>query len=94
MGAPEGCHVAPRRVPAGDHGRRPVSEARTRKHVPKVLLVGEFHGKKGRYHSIQEAVNAAKEGDWILVGPGDYKEANASPVPGGRVTTAPPPTSS
>ena len=59
------------------------AEARTRKHVPKVLLVGEFHGKKGRYHSIQEAVNAAKEGDWILVGPGDYKEANANPVPGG-----------
>ena len=59
------------------------AEARTRKHVPKVLLVGEFHGKKGRYHSIQEAVNAAKEGDWILVGPGDYKEANANPIPGG-----------
>ncbi len=59
------------------------AEARTRKHVPKVLLVGEFHGKKGRYHSIQEAVTAAKEGDWILVGPGDYKEANANPIPGG-----------
>ncbi len=35
----------------------PVSEAlaRTRKHVPKVLLVGEYHGKKGKYSSIQEA---------------------------------------
>jgi hypothetical protein len=38
----------------------------------KVLLVGSYHGKKGRFRSIQAAVNAAKPGDWILVGPGDY----------------------
>jgi Right handed beta helix region len=41
---------------------------------PKVLLVGTFHGKAGRYGTIQSAVNAARPGDWILVGPGDYKE--------------------
>ena len=40
----------------------------------KVLLVGSFNGKAGRYHTIQAAVNAAKPGDWILVGPGDYHE--------------------
>ena len=41
---------------------------------PKVLLVGTYHGRAGRYSSIQAAVNAAKPGDWILVGPGDYHE--------------------
>jgi hypothetical protein len=41
---------------------------------PKVLLVGTYHGKAGRYRSIQAAVNAARPGDWILVGPGDYHE--------------------
>ena len=40
----------------------------------KVLLVGSFNGKAGQYHTIQAAVNAAKPGDWILVGPGDYHE--------------------
>ena len=40
----------------------------------KVLLVGTFHGKTGRYTSIQSAVNAARPGDWILVAPGDYHE--------------------
>jgi hypothetical protein len=39
-----------------------------------VLRVGKFEGKTGGYTSIQAAVNAAKAGDWILIGPGDYKE--------------------
>jgi hypothetical protein len=39
-----------------------------------VLLVGTFDGKRGGYSTIQAAVNAAKAGDWILVGPGDYHE--------------------
>src|SRR4051794_4451165 len=38
---------------------------------PHVLLVG----KNGDYKTIQSAVNAAHAGDWILVAPGDYKEA-------------------
>jgi hypothetical protein len=41
----------------------------------QVLTVGTFNGKKGMYTSIQAAVNAAKPGAWILVAPGDYKEA-------------------
>ena len=41
---------------------------------PRVLLVGTYHGKAGQYRTIQSAVNAAKPGDWILVGPGDYHE--------------------
>ena len=40
----------------------------------KVLLVGTYNGKAGQYQSIQSAVNAAKPGDYILVGPGDYHE--------------------
>jgi hypothetical protein len=39
-----------------------------------VLLVGTFHGVKGQYSTIQSAVDAARPGDWILVGPGDYHE--------------------
>jgi hypothetical protein len=41
---------------------------------PHVLLVGTYNGATGPYTSIQAAVNAANAGDWILVGPGDYKE--------------------
>ncbi len=39
-----------------------------------VLLVGTYKGVKGKYTSIQAAVNAAKAGDWIFVAPGDYRE--------------------
>jgi hypothetical protein len=42
-----------------------------------VLLVGTYHGIKGNYPSIQAAVNAAKPGDWILIGPGDYKTTSS-----------------
>jgi hypothetical protein len=41
---------------------------------PRVLLVGTFHGRAGQYRTIQSAVNAARPGDFILVGPGDYHE--------------------
>src|SRR5262252_4419226 len=40
----------------------------------KVLLVGSWHGHHGSFTSVQAAVDAAKPGDWILVGPGDYHE--------------------
>jgi hypothetical protein len=53
----------------------------------KVLLVGSYHGVRGKYRSIQTAVNAAKPGDWILIGPGDYKEhSGKSPTRRGDVT--------
>ncbi len=38
------------------------------------LLVGTFNGIPGQYQTIQQAVNAAQPGDWILVAPGDYHE--------------------
>jgi hypothetical protein len=40
----------------------------------RVLRVGTYHGVSGQYKTIQSAVDAAKPGDWILVGPGDYHE--------------------
>jgi hypothetical protein len=48
----------------------------------KVLLVGSYKGIPGQYKTIQAAVNAAKSGDWILVGPGDYKTKTGYKVPG------------
>jgi hypothetical protein len=43
-----------------------------------VLRVGKYHGIKGQYTTIQPAVKAAKPGDWILIGPGDYKTRSSS----------------
>ena len=43
-----------------------------------VLRVGSYHGIPGQYKSIQAAVNAAKPGDWILIGPGDYKTTSSA----------------
>jgi hypothetical protein len=44
----------------------------------RVLRVGSYRGEKGQYSSIQAAVDAAKRGDWILIGPGDYKTSPSS----------------
>ena len=41
----------------------------------RVLRVGTYKGIKGKFKSIQAAVNKARPGDWILVGPGDYHES-------------------
>src|SRR6202171_6526063 len=49
-----------------------------------VLLVGSYNGKPGGYASIQEAVDAAKPGDWILIGPGDYKQASSRAPTGAK----------
>ena len=48
-----------------------------------VLRVGSYHGIRGQFRSIQAAVDAARPGDWILVGPGDYKE-HSGRAPSGR----------
>ena len=39
-----------------------------------VLRVGTWKGRPGAYTSIQDAVDAAQPGDWILIAPGDYHE--------------------
>jgi hypothetical protein len=55
-----------------------------------VLRVGTYHGMKGQYKTIQAAVNAAKPGDWILIGPGDYKTHSSSiPSTGNPAATFP-----
>ncbi len=52
----------------------------------RVLLVGKYHGIPGQYRTVQAAVKASEPGDWILVGPGDYK-TNSSSEPAGRKNT-------
>jgi hypothetical protein len=51
----------------------------------RVLLVGKFHGVQGQYKTIEKAVQAARSGDWILIGPGDYKDPGRH-VPQGAMT--------
>ena len=50
------------------------SSLATTSHTPAVLRVGTYRGIAGEYSSVQAAVLAAQPGDWVLVGPGDYKE--------------------
>src|SRR5213080_3254953 len=50
------------------------ARARFRKHRPRALLVGTYRHHRGRYRSIQAAVDAARPGDWVLVAPGDWHE--------------------
>jgi len=49
-----------------------------------VLRVGNYLGIPGQYSSIQAAVDAARPGDWVLIGPGDYHETG-NRVPAGAV---------
>jgi hypothetical protein len=55
-------------------------------HAQQVLQVGKWHGSQGAYASVQAAVDAARPGDWILIGPGTYHETGA-PGDGVRITT-------
>jgi hypothetical protein len=43
----------------------------------QVLRVGSYRGIPGQFSTIQTAVDAAKPGDWVLVGPGDYKTSSS-----------------
>jgi hypothetical protein len=60
-----------------------------------VLLVCQHPGSAtcpgGAHSSIQDAVNAARTGDWILVAPGDYHEQGVSggPEPAGVLIQTP-----
>ena len=56
----------------------------------RVLRVGTYKGIKGKFTSIQAAVNKARPGDWILVGPGDY-HARYDQVTGPAAEGGPPP---
>ncbi|MGZ6077698.1 MAG: hypothetical protein ACXWK6_07825 [Myxococcaceae bacterium] len=55
-------------------------------HAARVLHVGKWKNHRGEFQTVQAAVDAAKPGDWILIGPGDYHEQGA-PNAGVLVTT-------
>ena len=57
-------------------------------HQPRVLLVGTFDGIRGQYRTLQAAVDRAAPGDWILVGPGDYKTAGGTAPAGAKDSPA------
>ncbi|MHB8670333.1 MAG: right-handed parallel beta-helix repeat-containing protein [Acidimicrobiales bacterium] len=56
--------------------------------TPRVLRVGTFNGIAGDQPSIQAAVAAAQPGDWVLVGPGDYRGREAASGDGLDIATA------
>jgi hypothetical protein len=56
--------------------------------VARVLRVGTLKGIGGQYKTIQAAVNHARNGDWILVAPGDYKEHSGNAPHGLKHTPA------
>ncbi len=51
----------------------------------RVLQVGTHHHRKGAFATIQAAVNAARPGDWVLIGEGNYRE-HGSPKDGVLIT--------
>ena len=59
--------------------------------TPHVWRVGTWNGVGGNFSSIQEALRHAQPGDWILVGPGDYKEHGSDNpnLPAGVLITVP-----
>src|SRR3989442_1688171 len=56
----------------------------------KVLRVGSYQGIKGQFTWVQAVVKAARPGDLILIGPGDYK-TSPSAIPPPKATRPPPP---
>lgn len=48
---------------------------------PNVLLVGPPGTAGAQYSTIQDAVNHAQAGDWVLVAPGVYHEKGFTPAP-------------
>ncbi len=72
-------------------GMAAVSPAPVSASSPQVLRVGVWNGIPGQFTSIQDAVNHARPGDWILVAPGDYHENGVlgATEPAGVLITVP-----
>jgi hypothetical protein len=51
-------------------------------HKHRVINVGIYDGKYGLCETIQDAINIAEPGNWILIGPGDYKQTETQEIPG------------
>jgi hypothetical protein len=51
---------------------------------PSVLLVGPPGTGGAKFTSVQDAVNHAKPGDWVLIAPGVYHEKGWNPTDGSR----------
>ena len=64
----------------------PVGTATAGANLPHVLQVGTWNGVKGKFTTIQSAVDAASPGDWILIAPGDYRETGST-TDGVRITS-------
>lgn len=56
--------------------------AASRRATATVLRVGTYKGQVGDFTTIQDAVDAAQSGDWILIAPGDYHERGDYTHPG------------
>jgi hypothetical protein len=67
-------------------GARAASARAQKPKAPHVLYVGTFDGittpAASTFTTIQGAVSAAKEGDWILIAPGDYHENDDAGITG------------
>lgn len=55
--------------------------AKPKKHKVRVLHVGTYKNKHGEFTTLQDALKVAQPGDWILIGPGDYKQSSYQPIP-------------
>jgi len=52
--------------------------ARAQSAIANVLQVGTYKGKPGAFTKLQDAVDAAQPGDWILIAPGTYHEEGSA----------------
>jgi hypothetical protein len=78
LGASAGGAAAARR--ATEHAAKP--KPNHCKAGRKVLLVGTYEGHRGMCATIQEAVDAVRPGGWVLIGPGDWKQASSQKIEG------------
>ena len=86
------CGAALVAVAAGPAaGARHSTSRHRRPHRPRslpanttVLRVGTYRGIPGQFRDLQVAIDAAKPGDWILIAPGDYREATNRLIPNAK----------
>jgi hypothetical protein len=75
-------HASPQTRGVQNASAVPTRVAKLKKHKVKVLRVGTYKHKKGQFPTLQEALAVAQPGDWILIGPGDYKQSSQQAIGG------------